>query len=70
LQNREELRQNGHQQEEKCHFQKGGWINIVFKPKYRPLDIRGNKYEKEKRKGGQFKRKRKKGEVSALKKAE
>ncbi len=46
MQNREELRQKGHdrrrkrtcrQRGKKYHFQRGGGINIVFRPKYRPL---------------------------------
>jgi hypothetical protein len=47
MQNREELRQKGHdgsrktkcrERGKKYHFQKGGGgINIVFGPKYRPL---------------------------------
>jgi hypothetical protein len=46
LQNREELRQKGHNgsrktmcrtRGKKYHFQRGGGINIVFGPKYRPL---------------------------------
>ncbi len=46
MQNREELRQKGHdgsrkttcrERGEKYHFQKGGGGNIVFGPKYRPL---------------------------------
>jgi hypothetical protein len=39
MQNREELRQKGHavlQDGEKYLFHKGG-INIVFRPKYRPV---------------------------------
>jgi hypothetical protein len=47
MQNREELRQKGHdgsqkttcrERGKKYHFQKGGGINIVFGPKYRPLN--------------------------------
>jgi hypothetical protein len=46
MQNREELRKKGHngsrkttcrKRGKKYHFQKGGGINIVFGPKYRPL---------------------------------
>ncbi len=46
MQNREELRQKGHdgskkttccERGKKYYFQKGGGINIVFRPKYRPL---------------------------------
>jgi hypothetical protein len=46
MQNREELRQKGHdgsqkttcpERGKKYNFQKGGGINIVFGPKYRPL---------------------------------
>jgi hypothetical protein len=46
MQNTEELRQKGHDRSRKTmchkrgkkyHFQKGGGINIVFRPKYRPL---------------------------------
>jgi hypothetical protein len=46
MQNREELRQKGHDESQemtcrergkKYHFQKGGGINIVFGLKYRPL---------------------------------
>jgi hypothetical protein len=46
MQNREELRKKGHdgsrkmtcrERGKKYHFQKGGGINIVFGPKYRPL---------------------------------
>jgi hypothetical protein len=44
MQNREELREkdtkskknDALQEEEKHHFRKGGGINIVFRPKYRP----------------------------------
>jgi hypothetical protein len=51
MQNREELRKKGHdgsrkttcrERGKKYHFQKGGGINIVFGPKYRPLLV-GNK---------------------------
>jgi hypothetical protein len=54
LQNSEELRQKGHdgsqkmtccERGKKYHFQKGGGINIIFGPKYRPL---GAKKEKKK----------------------
>jgi hypothetical protein len=46
MQNREELRQKGHDRSRKMtsrergkkyHLQRGGGINIVFGPKYRPL---------------------------------
>ncbi len=46
MQNREELREKGHdgsrkttccERGKKYNFQKGGGINIVFVPKYRPL---------------------------------
>jgi hypothetical protein len=46
MQNREELRQKGHdgsrkttcrEKGKKYHFQKGGGINIIFGPKYKPL---------------------------------
>jgi hypothetical protein len=42
MQNREELRQKGHavlQDGEKYIFHKGG-INIVFRPKYRPVGVK------------------------------
>jgi hypothetical protein len=51
MQNREELRQKGHDGSQKtaCHergkniiFRRGGGIKIVFGPKYRPLDYREN----------------------------
>jgi hypothetical protein len=53
MQNREELRQKGHdgsrktkcrERGKKYHFQKGGGggINIVFGPKYRPLKFTEN----------------------------
>jgi hypothetical protein len=50
MQNREELRQKGHDRSRKttCRergkniiFRRGGGINIVFGPKYRPLYIIG-----------------------------
>jgi hypothetical protein len=48
MQNREELRQKGHngskknsmsREGEKYHFQKGGGINVFFGPKYKPPAI-------------------------------